>query len=514
MPALSPHRRPVWLSAALLAFPVSLVLGACGPQPEPDASPSPGLTPTGTPFIDDTTPSPLPSPTSPPDHAGVDLSNTLLLAADNGSNQFKVIDPEQERIVYALNLGTFHPDVCGGDEDCFIFGGHHHTLDNHDFMTVSYGLQTTRGLNTGFQGYIDRVQLTSPPTLRWRLHALNFSGLPGGASAYCPAREDDPCQAQPDLPLEEAGLCWVGDAHDFEILSDDPVSQVAELVVIDTDNLRLLRVKLSYAQGNTCGEVTSLIDGQRNADWPEGAEPNHLLKVPDASGRELYLITQRALTHTDATDGDGALQLWEYTGGNWQNYWTFPEPIPGEDHAFSLPHGGELLLNAHPDGHLFRFAHSASLATDRDYKVNDSDGGSIGVLLLRDLFEPPDYLYDLYFEPRNPEQDVLRFPRLAERQPDGSMMVTDSGCQADVRCDWRARIYWLPDDQTVNSDREGIWTPTQSQLTLIPEQDRILHSLQCGLISPFWVQRIDGSDWGQELTGAQSQGGAGCPELL
>lgn len=505
-----PHRPPLplrsrtscWRSLPLALGLIGFVSCSSGNEtPEPSVTPSPSVTP-GT-------------PTSTPlaEAPKVDLKHELLLAADNGSNQFKVIDPEQERVVYSLNLGALQPNVCGGEEDCFIFGGHHHLLDGHDYVTISYGLQTTRGLNTGFEGYIDRVALTTPPTLRWRLHNLNFSNLPGGSTAYCPAAVDNPCQAQEGLPVEEAGLCWVGDAHDIEVLSDDPVAQKVELIVVDTDNLRLLRVALDYANGNTCGEVTSIVDAERHADWPEGGEPNHLLRVPNDEGRELYLITQRAQTHTEATDGDGAIQLWEYATGSWTHYWTFPEPIPGEDHAFSLPHGGELLLNATPQGHLFRFAHSASLATDRDYKVNDSDGGSIGVLLLTDLFQPPDYLYDLYFAPGTSWQDVWRFPRFAEQQPDGSIMVTDSGCQADVRCDWRARIYWIPDDVSDNSSLGGFWDPQQSQLALVPQQNQVLHSLQCGLISPFWVQRIDEEDYGQELTQAKAAGGTGCPEL-
>ncbi|MFM7201295.1 MAG: hypothetical protein ACKO6N_10935 [Myxococcota bacterium] len=475
---------------------------------EPDSPPPEEGSPT--PSLGPETVTPGATPTLPPSSEVV--LDELLLAADNGSNQFKILDPGNNRLLYSVDLGALNPSYCGGDEDCFIFGGHHNLLEGHDYLTMAYGLQTTRGLNTGFQGFIDRVKLTSPPTLRWRLHGLNFSGLPGGATAYCPAKPENPCEAEDGLPIEEQGLCWVGDAHDVEVLSDDALKQEAELVVADTDNLRLLRVKLKYGGGNTCGEVVSVLDGNRNADWPAGAEPNHLLRVPE-EGRELYLLTQRALTHTEATDGDGVLQLWEYAAEGWRLHWTFPEQISGTERAFSLPHGGELLLNAHPEGHLFRFAHSASLAVDREYKVNDSSGGSASVLLLRNVFEVPDYLYDLYFTEGNPEQDILRFPRFVERQPDGTMLLTDSGCQADVRCDYLARVYWVRDDWDLNSPLGGYWTPDRDQLELISGEREILHSMQCGLISPFWVIRIPTEQLGEELQQMSEQSGTACRDL-
>lgn len=499
----------------------SLWLGCSGSTP--DESPEPSLDPadTETPRLSSPAPesptpthSPVPTPTGlPTTPLPEDVAlDELLLAADNGSNQFKILDPGNHQLLYSVDLGVLNPAYCGGDEDCFIFGGHHALLDGHDQLTLAYGLQTTRGLNTGFQGFIDRVVLTSPATLRWRLHGLNFSGLPGGATAYCPAKPENACEAQEGLPLEEQGLCWVGDAHDVEVLSDDPLKQEAELVVADTDNLRLLRVKLRYGGGNTCGEVLSVLDGDRHADWPPGAEPNHLLRVPD-DRRELYLLTQRALTHTEATDGDGVLQLWEYGAEGWTLHWTFPEQLEGSERAFSLPHGGELLLDAHPEGHLFRFAHSASLAVDREYKVNDSEGGSGSVLLLRDLMEPPDYLYDFYFSAGNEAQDVLRFPRFVEQQPDGSSLVTDSGCQADVRCDYLARVYWLRDDWDLNSAKAGYWTPEHDQLEFIPVESKILHSMQCGLISPFWVTRVPNERLGEELSALRALGGTACRDL-
>lgn len=498
-------QHPTWQSSGSAVLLISTcLLVACGGGEDSSPSDPPELEPEPTTALEPTSPPPLEAP----------ALTELLLAADNGSNQFKILDPAKEEVVTSVDLGQLNSAACAGDEDCFIFGGTHALLDGHDTLTITYGLQTTFGLNTGFEGYVDRVQLGNPPTLRWRLHGLNFSSLPGGASAYCPASDADPCQARTDVPIEEQGLCWVGDAHDVEVLSDDPVKQEALMVVADTDSVRMLRVKLNYGGGNTCGEVLSVLDGDRHADWPPGAEPNNLVRVPDSSGRELYLVTIRALTHTTATDGDGVLQLWEYTAEGWVHHWTYPEQVDGQERAFSLPHGGELLLNAHPEGHLFRFAHSASLATDRDYKVNDSEGGSLSFLLLRDLFEPPDYLFDLYFPFGNAEQDVLRFARFAERQPDGTMLVTDSGCQADVRCDFRARLYWMRDDWTGNSSLQGYWTASQSELELTEAQEGILHTLQCGLVSPFWVIRIPGEALGTELQTARAAGGARCIELL
>lgn len=522
-----PFRMPLKVMRLLPPF-VALSTIACSssepletPTPSPESSATPGTaTPTPGPVITET---PTEAPTTTPTETPVEVTATpttsspdayLVMVPDNGDNQFKIFAPEANQKLYALDLAKVNPELCDSNFGCLIFGGDHAVIEGHDVLDVSYGQSSpdSTGLNTGFLGHIDRVQLTEPPTLRWRLHALNFSGLPGGASAYCAADPADPCQAVASAPIAERGLCWVGDAHDFEILSDDPVAQTVELMVSDTDNHRVMKVSLNYAEGNTCGEVTSLLDNTRNADWEPLGQPNNLVKVPpqagDLEGREFYLLTLRStqIPTSGQVDGQGILQMWELNiDGTWYHHWTFPDGFEtNPTQTLLFPHGGEWLEDAHPEGALFRFGDSASLSTSITYNPSNS-AGTIGVLLIRNILEGADYLYDLEHG-----VDPWGFPRAIASVGDGSAIVADSGCIFPRNCPNVPRLVWVQEDEVANSALAGYWTPSQSQFELLDQSEEVEQELTCGLVNPYWSQVMPVEGLGVELTALLQKGGTKC----
>lgn len=511
MPALKHSLSVTHSQQPLLLSLIMLYASGCGSTGEPDGSPSPAAT--ESPVAATPTPTPIPAHETP-----AITDSSLVVVPDNGSNQVKVVGVDSGRLIYHLDLESLQEDLCGSSQGCFMFGADHQDLDGHDYIDVSYGLTVTMGNAGGFgifDGNIDRVQLTTPPTLRWRLTQLNFSGLPGGASAYCAADPADPCKPDPTASEEAQALCRLGDAHDFQVLSDDPVAQRAELLVPDTDYFRMMKISLDYSDGNTCGTVESYVDHRTNPDWSEYAQPNHLIWI-EREGGQYALLTQRSITGDGgALNGLGVLQLWELTPDQQFIYhWTFPEATEAGQPSFMLPHGGELVENGHPEGDLIRFADSASLTTALPDTSGGpagppvTEGGSISVLLLRDLLSPPDYLYDLYQAGDN----VWGFPRFGEEVGDGTVMVTDSGCVGPMgNCPYQARILWLNEVDYGNSALGGYWTETQDQLVLNDQTSNIVRTLDCGFISPFWAQTIHPEDIGQELAAAQASGGQTCP---
>lgn len=228
-------------------------------------------------------------------------------------------------------------------------------------------------------------------------------------------------------------------------------------------------------------------------------------------GRELVLVTLRSTTLTEGwLDGNGLIQLWELEAdGRWRLHWTFPEPSDdGGMRVLHYPHGGELFPHAHPEGDLFRFADSASLSTAADENVYSSPGGSVGVLLLRDVLEPPDYLYD---HDVSSGGNPWRFPRAATKGDDGTILVTDSGCIASNSCPYPPRLVWISDRAAWDSSRLGYWTPDHLQLDLIDQASAVVRTLECGLVSPFMSQGVPIEQWGQELKALMTEGGRPCP---
>ncbi len=451
---------------------------------------------------------PSPTPASPTPQL-LPEGEYLILVPDNQTNLFRVIDPYSDSQVYLLNLEDINPDLCTQiPMGCLIAGGYHSLVDGHDHLDLAYGLAGANGLRVGFVGQIERVLMTDPPQPRWRLSELDFSGLPGGPGDYCAADPEDPCKPDPDAPEELSGLCHVGDAHDFLVLSDDPLTQKVELLVTGTDTYRLYKVELDYAGGNTCGRVTAYVDHVRNQDWPEFAQANNLIQVPDTD-RELYLINFRSIESNH--NRSGRVQLWELQDdGQWVVHWTFPEqPDDGSMHFFRMPHGGDLVVNGSPEGHIYRLCNSAGFAESDEYNGTDPPGGTCPVLLIRDFMETPDYMHDLY----QPTESLpgWAFPRQVSHVGDGTLIVTDSGCQAATFCPYTPRLIWLEDVETVNSDKGGYWTETFDQYELLDQTDNVLKVLECGLVNPYWVDVIHADEYGPEITAALASGGIPCP---
>ncbi len=498
-----------------------LVAGGCGGDDDDDTSPSatvPGdddITLTGdddaslgdddatTPGDDTATPvPPSPTPNALPE------GEYLILVPDNQANLFRVIDPYTDTQVYLLDLADVNPELCTQiPMGCLIAGGYHQLVDGHDHLDVAYGLAGANGLRVGFVGQLQRILMTDPPETRWTLSELDFSGLPDGPDAYCAADPEDPCKPDPDAPEELSGLCHVGDAHDFIVLSDDSQAQTAELLVTGTDTYRMYKVRLDYSGGNTCGKVTAYIDHQRNPEWPEYTQANNLIAVPDDE-RELYIINFRSIESNH--NRSGIVQLWEITSdGQWVSHWTFPEqPDDGSMHFFRMPHGGDLEVDGSPDGHIYRLCNSAAFAESDDYTGTNPPGGSCPALLLRDFMSTPDYLHDLY----QPE-DVMgwAFPRQVTHVGDGTLIVTDSGCQAASMCPYTPRLIWLDDVETLNSSKGGYWTETFDQYELLDQTPNVLKVLECGLVNPYWVDVIHSDDYGPEILSALASGGIPCP---
>lgn len=234
-----------------------------------------------------------------------------------------------------------------------------------------------------------------PPQTHWRVDSLSFA-------ERFPDRYPG-CVDDPDNTLAECRLnsvhaaLWDGDT----------------LLVADTVNSRALWLS-TPAQGSTTSEVLAIL-GEDHAEWDAWRNMNHI-QLLEEEGRSLLLTTFKSSALDLWTIDEGRIVLWDITDRDAPALvWVYPETG-----WLAAPHHAEVQTT--PDGERWLvYAHSLGASED----VETGTLGSVGIARWEGL-SPPTYLADGVLEDAS---HPLGFVRDVSVEPDGTLLITDSGCE-------------------------------------------------------------------------------------
>lgn len=395
----------------------------------------------------------------------------LVLASDLRGNQWFIADPTTGETVDELWLDTLEPDICAGEENeqyCLLFQSRAHTstLDPsapvEEVLFTYSALDVSDGDDDSRTDLISRIYSVDREThaTRWHFDQIDFSHLANGAD-YCTWDPADPCRPDPGVDTQGYWACSIHMVHEMIVTSED--ANTVAMWVVDSRNSRMLHVSLEREA--TCATVDTVLDMHMD-DWDIYNSVNSLERWMDGDTDTLLMSIKGSFPdeqtgeHQMAGSGQGKIVLWRRdtvaNGGDepWYQAWEFPPESTTEESFLNDPHGVVRYTGA--EGKMYvTFAHSLGHSPESEY--GKGTGGSIGVIRIED--DEPVYLYDAML----PRPDVLQFPRDVTPLPDGTFLLTDSGCLGDgcayETYDWVVR---LPQGEPVDG-KTGAWRADHSE---------------------------------------------------
>ncbi|MSP54467.1 MAG: hypothetical protein EXR69_02495 [Myxococcales bacterium] len=436
------------------------------------------------------------TPTAP---SGWAAPEGLVLASDLRGNEWFIADPMTGETVDALRLDTLEADVCAGEENeqyCLLFQSRTHTSNVDSASPVEEVLFTYSALDVSDGDDDSRTDLISriysvdraTHETRWHYDQIDFSQLANGAD-YCTWDPADPCRPDPGVDTKGYWACSVHMVHDMIVTHED--ANTVAMWVVDSRNSRMLHVSLDREA--TCATVDTVLD-LRVDDWDIYNSVNSLEIWTDGDTDTLLMSIKGSFADAQTGEqqmgggGRGKIVLWRRdavsNGGAapWTQAWEFPPESTTEESFLNDPHGVSRTTDA--DGRMVvTFAHSLGHSPESEY--GKGTGGSIGVLRVQD--DLPVYLYDAML----PRPDVLQFPRDVTPLPDGTFLLTDSGCLGDgcayETYDW---VVSLPEADPVEG-KTGAWRADHSEQVYVDAE--VLHGPMFPnanlLYSSEWVSR-------------------------
>lgn len=387
-----------------------------------------------------------------------------ILASDLRGNQWFTADPNTGEVLDEFWLSSLEPDVCTGEENelyCLLFQSRQHiAYDGTDEILFTYSaLDVTDGDDDSKTDLIARVYSVDRATheTRWHVENLDFSQLPDG-SDYCPYDPEDPCHPADSLDTRDYWNCSLHMTHDMVITSEDQTSVAMWLV--DSRNSRMLHV--ATPREGTCAVVDTVLD-TRVQDWDIYNSDNSMQLWDDGDDQNLLMSIKGSYPDEQSGQsqlggpGRGKIVLWRRntaTDSPWSQVWEYPPMSTTEESFLNDPHGVDTIVD--DAGHHYAlFAHSLGRSNGPAY--GQGTGGSIGVLQIDD--DDPVYIYDALL----PGADALHFPRDVAPLPDGTWLLTDSGCLGNgcsfETADWIVR---LPEFEP-SAGLSGAWRADHSQ---------------------------------------------------
>jgi hypothetical protein len=316
----------------------------------------------------------------------------VVVASDTSNQRVRFIRLDKPGLLMEVDLWTLLPDDCTPITTCLIFGVKHSlSATGEDQLTLLYE-------PLGRSSRMARFRLTdSGPVLDWILERLDLSAYPGLCSTTCPTIEE---QDQLDRS------CSLSQAHNFEILEETDTE--VQVLIVDTGSPdRLVWARLS--KDSTCGTV------ERIFDIIPDDHTNDLERWSE-NGKNYILLSHFSGTEDWLFGGDARFSLYEDTGSELLLKWYYPETG-----NFSAVHNPDRVVLG--DRTFLVYAHSNGAGAnlyEQDWQADTDHKGTIGVLELPAVEEPPVYLGE--FRP-----DGLGFNRDASYK-DGKVLVVDSGC--------------------------------------------------------------------------------------
>ena len=215
--------------------------------------------------------------------------------------------------------------------------------------------------------------------------------------------------------------------HDVEIIEEN--ESLVRMWLADTGNSRALLVNLS--KDSTCGTVEEVIDGHTTTteDWDRFTWVNDVDVVSLEGKDHILLTTKGSDSFVEGAHGRGKVTLWEPGEEQWSLVWEHPVRDNKAASFLNAPHNADWVTDG--DGqHYVVYGHSNGAGAhfeDEQWTPEEDHRGSIGVLRVGP--KGPDYLGDMTLD-----IGELGFTRDADRLPDGSWIVTDSGCKGELGC--------------------------------------------------------------------------------
>ncbi len=371
-----------------------------------------------------------PGAEGPADTAGNSPPGPLLLVADTGTGRARVYTQADGAPRGGPCLADLMPGRCGGGgKPCLLFDTQHEAESDADVLTLTWGWHSSLGI----PGQVSRLRFDVRGVQReWSFDALTF-----------PA--DDPLAAE---CAEDAGTlkaCQLVLPHATLTLDD------GTRVVADTGNNRVIFVRVGEPDG---GEAHVSADVVGRIDPPDnGASawwPNALSRTPEGLLVVSYKGADPAVTGYDNTGRILAFDVSEPSAPTLA--WAFPP-----SGWLGAVHGAWV----DPEAGLLYYGHAYGMSDD----VDAGDLGSVGVARLG--LEGPTYLADFVL----PDGVApFGFVREAEVTADGSVVITDSGCEnTEVECSLPGRVlvsppFALPEPTGL----DGAWSPDHARQHVLP----------------------------------------------
>jgi len=430
-----------------------------------------------------------------------------LIVTANAMNgeRVRIFDPNTNKIVYDLNLQNETMEDCHLSKVfCGPIGAIHTLIQGEDYLDMAVYVNDRRQGSSAvdeLHSVIVRARPTSPTEVVWKLKELDFSDIPQMA---------DLCYRAPGSPFSTTDpKCAMRMVHTLQIVDDQPDIKQVTVVVSDLIGEKVLQATLDYTNGNQVGHVDWILNGI-HSDWPLKGSPNSAQYIPDAPGGPYLLVTY----YTEQPDpyGAGGLILWQWNGSGWDYAWAFPDPESGALPYINTPHMGEYLVDPVSGQGWIYYSHSRGLAGD--WGSYTQLGGSFGRLALGPtLADPPTYQFDAVLNHSDPQQ-MTHFSRDIDFLSDGTMLLTDAGCENSAACYYQSRIYHVKPFGAWQSasTRPGNYAKDFTGINVMDvPASSILHEYQCGLYVLFESQWLPASEIGSTLRAAASTAKTPCP---
>lgn len=403
-----------------------------------------------------------PGDSGPPDDTAEATAGQVLVSDLRGNGWF-VGDLATGEELDAYDMGELEPERCLPDYTttyCLLFqSNRRRALDGRDEVIFTYSyMDKSDGSDSDREDLLGRYVAVDAEThgVRWTLDRLDFSELEGGEE-HCRFESEDPCDPPDSLSDSQYQDCSLYMPHDMQVI--DETETTLTLWLADTRNRRLLLVDLD--KGTDCGVVRSVV-GPSLEDWDIYSSPNSLEYWEDEDGTENLLVCSRDSIEYDAGaeqhagSNHGKILLWRReSGGEWYQHWEFPAETTEHAAFLNTPHGVErTVLEDGREWILYAHSLGRSDSWEADY------GGTVGILSIED--DSPVYVADVVLE----GGDAFDFSRDVTALPDGTFLVTDSGCLSGNDCPNDPLVHVLSFDAVEPGSAEGFWTADQAYMHL------------------------------------------------
>lgn len=348
----------------------------------------------------------------------------IAVVSDGANETVLYIRLDTGAILQEVDFTVLHPELCPPDEpmeSCVGFGIQPTSEPGGaDRLLLTFQkFDDYGGANDDkVSAVIDMVTLTEEgPRIDWSVDSLDFTTVFGDRPDICGAVAA--CQ-----PPTDAWATWrdcsLHDVHEVHIVEE--TAQEVVLWVADTTNpTRALKLRLTL--GTTCAVVEEILTDETSEEWLDYRCHNGI-QLGELDGEAVLLTNFR---NSKAGSGFGFNALWHQVGGNWTRMWQHP-PVSAdllEQGFLGAPHNADLIsVEGVP---YVIYAHSNGMGqhlNDADWTDEGDNLGSIGVLRLE--AGAAVYLMDGILQ-----DPPFGFLRDVDPLPDGTWLVTDSGCGSD-----------------------------------------------------------------------------------